>query len=435
MTRHRLHEVSNIQNLTSPIVEHYRSQLGTDSTSVLDFPNLRGRALNLLRQTLPIGKVENWKYTDLRKYFRSPFQLVCRPSPVSKEKIKPFMIADSPCVVFLDGFFFPELSVVEGLSISPVDEKVVGIVANMERPGLTALNTAVMTDGVSINVNGGKCTNIPIQILYFTTDDFEGECHTRIVLTVENECDAFLFERHISLGRAKGLINNVIEFSVGADASLQHIVLQQAGTDLHHISSRFGCLSRNAKVRGFQMVTGSALSRAETVVSLACEGGRAKFSGIALMRDRQHCDFTTDISHDAPNCHSSQVFKNVVAERARSVFQGRVYVARDAQSTEANQLNRNLLLSRQARADAKPELIIHADDVKCSHGATVGDLDEEALFYLKSRGIPANEARSLLIKGFASELFEEIANPALASLMEETLKKWLIKGWKERVAA
>ena len=423
--------MTSIQNLTPPVVEHYRAEFQNNRTTFSDFPRLRSRALKLLGQTLPIGKSERWKYTDLRKYFRSPFQLVRRPSPVSKEKIKSLMIPGSLCVVFVDGFFFPELSRVGELSISPLNEKVVGIAADMERPGLTALNTAVMTDGLSINVNKKKSVNIPIQILFLTTDHFEGECHTRTVLTVEDKCDVILFERHVSLGQAKGLINNIIEFSIGSDSSLEHIILQQAGINLHHISSRFGCLDKNAKVSGFQMVTGAGLSRAETVVSLSGEGSNAKFTGIALVRGRQHCDFTTDISHDAPRCLSTQVFKNVVAERARAVFQGRVYVAPDAQLTEANQLNRNLLLSREARADAKPELIIHADNVKCSHGATVGDLDEEALFYLQSRGISGDEARGLLIKGFASELFEKFDNPALALLMEETLEKWLEKAGKK----
>jgi Fe-S cluster assembly protein SufD len=148
-------------------------------------------------------------------------------------------------------------------------------------------------------------------------------------------------------------------------------------------------------------------------------------NGIALVRDRQHCDNTTDVDHAISHCHSSQIYKNVLDDRAHTVFQGRVHVAPDAQKTDAHQMNRNLLLSRNAQADSKPELIIHADDVKCSHGATVGDLDQEALFYLQSRGIDPETARNMMVHAFAAELLEALPEDSIRPYLENAMSSWL----------
>ena len=170
-------------------------------------------------------------------------------------------------------------------------------------------------------------------------------------------------------------------------------------------------------------------------MQLAGEGGNTVLNGLALARDRQHCDNTTDVEHAMPQGTSHQLYKSVVDDNARSVFLGRILVAKDAQKTDARQMNRNLLLSSGAQADSKPELIIHADDVKCAHGATVGDLDEEALFYLMSRGIGADEARGLLVRAFAEEMIEAIPDEAIRDWLDAALVGWLEDGLQQEKAA
>lgn len=424
--------MADIRDIATPAVEHYRAPAEAAKDCLPGLSALRGKAAALLGQTLPLGKAESWKYTDMRRYFRSPADIAPRPDAVSRKAIEPFLIPNTDRAVFVDGYYFAALSDFDGCSL---DEKSVGTVADLERSGLIALNTALMRDGLSIHVEKNLSLEKPVHLLFLTSDGFAGESHSRVTVTLDANSAATVIETHAALGAGTGLTDHVVEFSVGPGAALRHVVLQQAADGINHIATRAGRLEKDAKLIGFHMATGAALSRAETVLSLAGEGAEASLSGISLMRGRQHCDVTTDISHDVPHCHSDQVFKNVVDERGRTVFQGRVYVAPDAQATDAHQLNRNLLLSRDAQADAKPELVIHADDVKCSHGATVGDLEEEALFYLRSRGVPANEARSLLIKGFAAELFEKIQNPAISARLEGVLESWLVADGKERAAA
>ncbi len=185
-------------------------------------------------------------------------------------------------------------------------------------------------------------------------------------------------------------------------------------------------MDQGGSYAGFVMSLGARLARTEIRVALDGEHAACRIDGCAVLRGRQHGDVTTEIDHRVPNGRSRQTFKNVLDGRSRSVFQGRVVVRKDAQKTDAGQSNRNLLLSPGAEADSKPELRIFADDVKCSHGATVGELDKNALFYLQSRGIGAKEARGLLIEGFVAELFDDVEHPAIAAQFRRALDGWLV---------
>jgi Fe-S cluster assembly protein SufD len=202
-----------------------------------------------------------------------------------------------------------------------------------------------------------------------------------------------------------------------------------------HVGLTAARLARDATYDSFVLSTGARLARNEIRVALEGEGADCTLNGVGLARGRQHCDNTTDIDHARAHCRSTQLYKNVLDGRARTVFQGRIHVAPDAQKTDAHQMNRNLLLSRNAQADSKPELIIHADDVKCSHGATVGDLDREAVFYLRSRGVDEATARNMLVRAFAAEMMEAVADDAVRAHLEAALAAWLDGMALEREAA
>ena len=268
-----------------------------------------------------------------------------------------------------------------------------------------------------------------------TTEGFAGEAHLRNVLVTGRTSRATVLRTHVAIGASSGFCNVVTEAVVGAGAALYQPTLQDEDVAAWHIALTAAELGRDATCESFLLSTGARLARNEIVVSLAGEGASCRLNGVALVRGRQHCDNTTEVDHAKGHCRSVQLYKNVLDDRARTVFQGRIHVAPDAQKTDASQMNRNLLLSRSAQADSKPELIIHADDVKCGHGATAGDLDREAVFYLRSRGIDEVAARNMLVRGFAAEMLESVSDDAVRAHLDRALSGWLDRMTMEREAA
>jgi Fe-S cluster assembly protein SufD len=239
---------------------------------------------------------------------------------------------------------------------------------------------------------------------------------------------ASVFETYLGVADRAYWTNAVAEIVVGRDAEIAHVKLQREGEEGYHTGFSRVTVGRGGSYSGFVLSLGARLARTEIRVALDGEHASCRIDGAALLRGRQHGDVTTEIEHRAANGRSRQTFKNVLDDRSRSVFQGRVVVRRAAQKTDAVQSNRNLLLSPGAEADSKPELRIFADDVKCGHGATVGELDKDALFYLRSRGIGAEEARGLLIAGFVGELIDGVGEPAIADRLRRALDFWLAGG-------
>jgi Fe-S cluster assembly protein SufD len=282
-----------------------------------------------------------------------------------------------------------------------------------------------MQDGAVVRVADGVSVEAPVQLVFVTTDGYGAEAHLRNLIVLAADSGATLVRTHVALGAATGFCDVVTEAAVGQGATLRHATLQNESASAFHMALTAVRIGRDATFDSFALSAGARLARNEIRVRLAGEGGDCTLNGIALVRGRQHADNTTDVDHAKPHCHSAQLYKNVLDERGRSVFQGRIHVGAGAQKTDAHQMNRNLLLSRDAQADSKPELIIHADDVKCSHGATVGDLDRDALFYLESRGIDETAARNLLVRGFAAEMMETISDEAVRAHLEAALTGWL----------
>ena len=411
--------------------------------------DLRSRAADaLVRDGFPTTRIESWKYTDLRRVFRNEF--AGQAQDIGALDISEWRAGDAgPVLVFIDGQFSDGLSSLDdlpaGARVMPLSaalakgdsgiEGLLGSVAALESPGLTALNTALMQDGAFIRLDDDIELAEPVQVLCITSAGFSGETHLRHVVALGRHAKATIVQGHFAVGDSSGLCNVVTEAAVGEGASLHIVKRQEESRTAWHIGLVQARLARNASFETFTLSSGGRTARNEVRVQLAGEGGNTVLNGLALARDRQHCDNTTDVEHAMPQGTSHQLYKSVVDDNARSVFLGRILVAKDAQKTDARQMNRNLLLSSGAQADSKPELIIHADDVKCAHGATVGDLDEEALFYLMSRGIGADEARGLLVRAFAEEMIEAIPDEAIRDWLDAALVGWLEDGLQQEKAA
>jgi Fe-S cluster assembly protein SufD len=228
----------------------------------------------------------------------------------------------------------------------------------------------------------------------------------------------------VSTGTGRYLHNPSFAVSLGKGATLTHLRLQDEDMEAFHLSTLHVTIDAGANYDSFALTLGARLARMQVHARLTGPGASAHLNAAQLLSGQQHADFTTIVSHEAPSCASRQTVKNVLAGHSRGVFQGRIEVARHAQKTDGYQMNQALLLSPHAEVDSKPELQIHADDVKCSHGATVGELDSEQLFYLRSRGIPDAQARSILVRAFLAEAFDPITHVAGRALLEDAAENW-----------
>jgi len=433
---------STVQPLADPVIAKYKAQYESLRAQLPGAPELRDQAIEVFaREGLPTRRVEAWRYTDLRPLTRSEFSSGVS-SKVTRSDLDPYKLPGAAVFVFIDGNFAPDLSANDDLpddvvfsslaeALKSEDKELVdelGTVADFETAGFAALNTALMQDGAVIRIADNASIEKPIQCLFVSANDSPVETHMRNLIVAGVNSSANLLQTFVTLGKSSGFSEVVAETILKDGANLRHVVHQDQSKTAWHINLHAVQVGRAANLNSFVLSSGARLSRNEIRASLENEGADCSLNGIALVRGRQHCDNTTDVDHAASHCHSNQMYKNVLDDRARTVFQGRIHVAPDSQKTDAHQMNRNLLLSRNAQADSKPELIIHADDVKCSHGATVGDMDQDALFYLQSRGIDVVTARNMMVHAFAAELVESLPEDAIRAYLERAIKTWLEGG-------
>jgi len=388
----------------------------------------------------PKVRQEAWRFTNLGALERTVFL----PAPAASARI---VIDALPSVtpshrlVFVNGVFRADLSSANGLpggviagglaatfaSHPDLIEAHLGRLADDAGHGPQALNTAHLSDGAVLYVPRGVRVEKPVELVLIGAGGAEPlSWHPRLLVVLEDGAEATLIEHHFSLGDGAATFSNgVSELSLWPGARLRHYKVQRENTAAFHLSTVTGRLERNASYEGFLLTLGARLSRNEVRLDLAGPGAEAWLSGAYLVRGDQLCDTTTVIDHATPEGKSQQLFKGVIDDKARGVFQGKVLVRPGAQKTDAQQLNRALLLSDDARIDAKPELEIHADDVKCSHGATAGDLDDDALFYLRARGIDRDGARALLVGAYVNEAIAEISSEPVREAFEQLAAHWL----------
>ncbi len=301
-----------------------------------------------------------------------------------------------------------------------------GALAGRDESSLVQLNTAMMDTGFVLRVEKGVRVNTPIEVVFVGgLTDLPVAYSPRNLIVLEKGAEATVVQHHVGLGVGAYFANSVSEIDIGEGAILNNYVVQAEAKDATHLSTVHVRVARDATYESFNLALGGRLSRNEVNVRLEGEGAHASLNGAFLMRGSEHCDNTTQIDHLVPHTTSREVFKGVLDDQSRAVFQGRIVVHKDAQKTDGYQLCKTLLLSTGAEIDAKPELEIYADDVKCSHGATTGQMDETALFYLRSRGVPEALARNMLVQSFLGEALEEIKSEEVRQAFTDKVLHWL----------
>jgi Fe-S cluster assembly protein SufD len=404
----------------------------------------RDEAAAFLRASgLPRRNVEAWKYTDLRPLTGLSLAAT-RPGVPAADAAALFDrldlasagLADAARLVFVNGRLEAALShLVEGIEIQPGAS--LGSLAHPERDALVALNTMLTEDGARIRVREGvDAGRLLLVMLGSGAVDEPGaepareavSSHPRFSLLLEAGARLSLLE--IAHGDGLYVNNPVLEAELHDRAHLTHVLLQDEAGEALHFSTVYAAVAAGASYDSFSLALGARLARHEVHARMSGSGGEIQVNGAQLLSGLQHADLTSVIKHDAPFCNSRQTVKNVLAGKSRGVFQGKIVVARVAQKTDGYQMNQALLLSDGAEIDSKPELEIYADDVRCSHGATAGALDEDQLFYLRSRGVPVHEARAILVRAFLAD--------ALALIDDETVRDLLgravDRSWDRRAA-
>jgi Fe-S cluster assembly protein SufD len=391
---------------------------------------------------LPHRRVEEWKYTDLRALMREARPLASVPDAAAKARAKTALAVlpaiEARRIVFVDGAFVPGLSDLAGLEAgltvrSTAQALAAGdpdLIAHLGQIVPTddvavALNTAFMGDGAVIHVAQGAALAQPIHLVFVNVGSAPAAVFVRSLVVIEKGARAMLLESHVGAVTSDDQVNTVLELKVGDEAHVDHIKITGEGAGALHVSTLMAAIGAHARFNEFLFTTGGAVVRNQAFVRFDGEGTIAGIRGASLLKGRQHADTTLVVDHAVADCTSREVFKSVLDEEGRSVFQGKIIVRPHAQKTDAKMATHALLLSETAEADNKPELEIFADDVQCGHGATSGALDEDLLFYLKARGIPANEAEALLIQAFVGEAVEGIEHAGLRDALMDHVVAWL----------
>jgi Fe-S cluster assembly protein SufD len=403
---------------------------------------LRETALERFEQTgFPTTDNEDWKYTNVAAIAKGAFTPFAPGAgdELKAEQVSAFLAAEaSSRLVFVNGIYRAEFSsngnlpagvVVTDFATAFGGEHETLLRTYLARPdktemdGFNALNAAFLRSGALIHLPKGAQVAEPIQLLFLSTETAQpAAVFPRVLVLAERESAATIIESYASVAAEKrSLTNAVVEVFVGENARLTHYKVQSESDAAFHIAATVAELERSGVYDLTTITLGAQLSRHGINVQLAHEGAECWVDGLYLVGTGQHADTHSLIDHISPHCTSHQLYKGILDGKSRAVFNGKVFVRRDAQQTDAQQSNKNLLLSSEARVDTKPQLEIFADDVKCSHGATVGQLEEEELFYLVSRGLHTDLARNLLTYGFAEELVEKIKIESIKRQLDEAI--------------
>lgn len=398
-------------------------------------------------RSLPTRKTEAWKYTNLRAlergaYLAEPAEPAVGEAEAALRKRFEIPGLNASVLAFVNGHYSAALStdnLPEGVKLvrfssandtqSALIRRHLGSLVDANEHMFAALNDSWLTDGVFLSVGKNARVETPIQLVWLTMPQDEAfSLSQRLLVVLEEGSDATVIEHFVSDEAEQNCFTNgVTELIQGANSRLRHYRLHLEEENAVHIGGVHASLDRDANLESFHLALGGTLKRIDAVVNYAGEGASCSLNGVYLPRHSQHVDYHTTIEHAVPHCTTSEIFRGIVSDRARAVFNGRIHIHEDAQKTKAELSNKNLLTSNKAEVDTKPELEIYADDVQCAHGATVAQLEEESLYYLCSRGIPRKEAEVMLSFGFINELVDKIDHqpvrdylrPILAALFAE----------------
>ena len=392
----------------------------------------------------PTARDEEWRFTPVGPIAQGTW----RQAPgavrgVTRDQLAPFIFGhpEWTTLVFVDGGYADELSstgaLPPGVRVGSLAEalrtdgamleKHLARHAPIDSSPFTALSTAFMQDGGLLHVPANTDLTQPVHLVFVSTAKAGGSvAHPRNLIVVDRGARASVIESYVTLSPGSTYWTNAVtEVVAGANSWLEHTRIQRESEQAFHVGLTHVEQQRDSHYRSFSMAMGGALARHNLHVRLKGENVETLMYGLYVTRGEQLADNHTAIYHDEPNCRSWEVYKGILDDRSRAVFNGKVFVKPEAQKTDAKQTNRNLLLSDTAKVNTKPQLEIFADDVKCTHGATVGRLDDVALFYARSRGIPAAEAQRLLTYAFAAEVIEEVALEPVRDELERLVRERL----------
>jgi Fe-S cluster assembly protein SufD len=393
----------------------------------------------------PTSDQEEWKYTNVAPIAKTEFapsyagQTVTAPS-FDSAQLRGFSYAESrqSQLVFVNGIYRRELSSIEALAegVAAIDladalkeEKYATIIreqlargADFSDNAFAALNTAFITSGAFLFIPPGRQVETPVHLLFLSDGRQEPlASFPRVLIVAESGSTSTVIESYASVKDDAYFTNAVVEVNLMEGARLSHYKVQRESSAAFHMATTRATLARDSHYDSTAITLGGQLSRHDINVTLDAEGAECWVDGLYLVGARQHTDTHSLIDHRQPHCTSHQLYKGILDDHARAVFNGKIFVRAGAQQTDARQTNRNLLLSNEARVDTKPQLEIFADDVKCAHGATVGQLEEEELFYLASRGLSRELARNLLTYGFAEEVIEKIKLESIRTQLDKAV--------------
>ena len=369
----------------------------------------------------PKATDEAWRFTNLNKLASRDLAPVVDPAAADTSALP-----DGARLVIVNGLIDAGLSTAMPTGVELVElADDADLAARLDDDrlldhGVARLSLAVMAAGFGLRVTGTVTT--PVHLVYRNAGD-DASTHAVGVVELADDASMTLLEHHA--GDGDGLSAPVLAIALGERASLAHARVQAEDGKRHHLALTVMDVAANARYNGLSVQTGGAISRTENLIALKGEEIDLTLTTLYLAKRDQVMDVTALVDHQMPNCTSRQIVRGVLDDQAKGVFQGKVIVARDAQKTDGNQMSRALLLSRKCEADAKPELEIYADDVACSHGATVGELDDNHLFYLTSRGIPKQDARQMLIEAFLADVLDEVEQDELKSHALPQVAEWL----------
>ncbi|HEY5087141.1 MAG TPA: Fe-S cluster assembly protein SufD [Gemmatimonadaceae bacterium] len=384
----------------------------------------------------PTTRNEDWHFTNVAPVLERTYTPLTRASSaLSPRDIVQFQFeGEWQTLVFFNGHFVAQLSEIESsarLYVGPMSdalcdeararivERHFGGLAETHNHAFSALNSAFAGDGAFIHLSAGTVAPRSVHLMFVTDDGAEGALVSpRSVIALEHHAEATVVESYVSIGNASYLTNAVTEAYVGDGARLRHYKIQRESIHAYHVGSWYASQGRSCAYEAFSFAIGADLSRTNIATLLDGEGSHVSLDGLYLVNGDQTVDHQTSVVHAKESCTSHELYKGVLDGDSHAVFNGKVYVRPEAQKTDGKQSNNNLLLSEGARVDTKPQLEIYADDVKCTHGATIGPVDSTALFYLKSRGIGPSIALRLLTYAFAAEVLEELTIPAVRDELE-----------------